>query len=285
MIQSMTGFGSAEGNGFRVEIRSLNHRHLEISLKLPPLLLKHDMTLRQLIKKKFLRGKFDINIIFTSDEKYRVKINPHLARSVYGIFENLKTELSLRDTVSLAHLLTLKEILLSEDIDFNPEELFSTVEEAICRVYEMRVKEAEEIINDIMIILNTLKVSRDQIESQFKNSIKEHRDNLIKKINELITTPPVDENRLSQEIAFIAQRSDINEELIRLKSHLEKIEKIFLKKDEEELVGRKLDFLSQEILRELNTIASKTDLIDIVYLVIKMKLEVEKLREHAQNLQ
>ncbi len=281
----MTGFGSTEGNGFRVEIRSLNHRHLEISLKLPPLLFKHDMVLRQLIKKRFLRGKFDINIIFTSDEKYRVKINPHLAKLVYEILENLKTELSLKDPVSLTHILTFKEILLSEDIDFNLEELFNTVEEAICRVYEMRVKEAEEIINDIMIILNTLKVSRDQIESQFKNSIKEHRDNLIKKINELITTLPVDENRLSQEIAFIAQRSDINEELIRLKSHLEKIEKIFLKKDDEELVGKKLDFLSQEILRELNTIASKTDLIDIVYLVIKMKLEVEKLREHAQNLQ
>lgn len=285
MIQSMTGFGFAEGNGYRVEIRSLNHRYLEISLKLPSLLLKYDIALRQMIKKRFSRGKFDLNIILTAGERHRIKINPHLAKEVYKVFENLKRELSLEENISISHLLTLKEILLSEDIDFSSEELFKTVDEAIWRLYEMRVKEAEEIINDIIAILKVLKVFRDQIEGLFKYSIKKHRDSLIKKINELITNLPIDEGRLSQEVVFIAQRSDINEELIRLKSHLENLEKIFSNKDGEELVGKKLDFLSQEILRELNTIASKTDLIDIVYLVIKMKLEVEKLREHSQNLQ
>ncbi|MCX7913052.1 MAG: YicC family protein [Thermodesulfovibrionales bacterium] len=285
MIQSMTGFGFAEGGGFKVEIRSVNHRHMEISIKLPTHLLEHDLVIRQMLKRKFLRGKFDVNVLLSGDTRHRVKPNLKLAKELYEVLQNLKDEFSIQEPISLAHLLIFREILLSEEMEYSSDELLQIVEEAINKLYEMRVRESDEIIRDILSILNTLKDLRDQIEIYSKDSINEHRDKLFKKITDLVSTIQIDEWRFSQEVAYIAQRLDINEELVRLKSHLENLEKVFVRKHEEEAVGKKLDFLSQEILRELNTVASKTDNIDIINKVIEMKLHIEKLREHAQNIQ
>lgn len=278
----MTGFGSAENYGFRVEIRSLNHRHTEIFIKMPSFLMENDMAVRRLIKERFQRGKFDVNITLTDRQKYKIKTNTELAKELYKAFQDLKTEFSIEGSLDLSQMLMFREIILSEDVEYSPDALFEAVEAAVSKLLEMRLKEGESLKKDMAVILNNLKRINGQIELYSKDLIYKHRDNLTKKIIELLSTISVDETRLYQEIAFIAQKSDINEELVRLKSHIEHLDLVL---SGEEAAGRKFDFILQEILRESNTIASKTDIIDIINLVINVKTEVEKLREQAQNIQ
>ncbi len=280
----MTGFGSAESYGFKVEIRSLNHRHTEISIKMPSFLMENDMAVRRLIKERFQRGKFDVNITLTDRQKYKIKTNKELARELYRAFQDLKTEFAIEGSLDLSQMLMFREIILSEDVEYSPATLFKAVEAAVSKLLEMRLKEGESLKKDMAVILNNLERIHGQIELYCKDSIYKHRDNLTKKITELLSTMSVDETRLYQEIAFISQKSDINEELVRLKSHIEHLESVLFR-GEEEAAGRKFDFLLQEIIRESNTIASKTDIIDITNLIINIKTEVEKLREQAQNIQ
>ncbi len=281
-MQSMTGFGAAESSGFRVEIRSLNHRHIEIFIKMPSFLMENDMAIRNLIKERFQRGKFDVHITLTEKQKYKIKTNPQLAKELFNAFQDLKSHLSIEEPLNLNQLLMFREIILSENIDYSPDDLLDAVRGAIAKLNEMRLKEAESLKKDMVFLLNDLKQTQKQIEVHSKESVYKIRDNLTKKINELLLPNSVDETRLFQEIAFIAQKSDINEELIRLKSHIEHLELLLYK---EESVGRKFDFILQEVLRESNTIASKTDILEIINMVIDMKTQVEKLREQAQNLQ
>lgn len=282
MIQSMTGFGSAESCAFRVEIRSLNHRHTEMFIKMPSFLMEHDMAIRNLIKANFQRGKFDVNITLTDRQKYKIKTNKELAGELYKAFQDLKKELSIEGAPDLNLMLMFREIILSEDLEYNPEALFEAVGAAISKLLEMRLREGESLKKELEIILSNLKLMHEKIEMYSKNSIHVHRDNLTKKVTELLSAIAVDEARLNQEIAFIAQKSDINEELARIKSHIEHFGFVL---SGDEAAGRKLDFILQEILREANTIASKIDMLDVINLVIDIKTQVEKLREQAQNIQ
>lgn len=278
----MTGFGAAERAGFRVEIRSLNHRHIEISTKMPSFLVENDMAIRNLIKERFQRGKFDVYITLTDKQKYKIKTNLLLAKELFNAFADLKSEMSIEEPPNLNHLLIFREIILSESIDYSPDDLLNAVKDAIANLKEMRLKEALVIKKDMAFLLDSLRQMQKQIEFYSKELIFRQRDNLRKKISELLLPNAVDETRLLQEIAFIAQKSNINEELIRLKSHIEHLELLL---SGEESIGRKFDFILQEILRETNTIASKTDFFEVINIIIEMKTQIEKLREQAQNLQ
>lgn len=282
MIQSMTGFGSAESGGFKVEIRSLNHKHNEISIKMPSFLIEQDMSVRNLIKSRFQRGKFDVNVTLTDRQKSKIKANKELARELYEAFQDLKAELNLAGNIDLNSLVIFRELIITDDSEYNQEIFLSVLETAIMRLLEMRVKEGESLKKDIEVIITNLKNRYELLKTITTNSAQAQRDNIIKKINELLSSLPVDEVRLNQEIAFIAQKSDITEELSRLKSHIKHLESVL---SGEDAVGRKLDFILQEILREANTIASKTEILDVINQVIEIKTEVEKLRELAQNLQ
>lgn len=282
MIQSMTGLGSAEKNGFRVDIRSLNHRHTEIFVKIPTFLLKHEMAIRNLLKEKFRRGRFDVSVSLADSQQISIKANAKIAGEIYRAFDALKKELSLGGTVDLQSILMFKELILSEDIEYSSDDLFEAVNGAISSLYEMRAAEGEALREVMDNILRNLRGMHNQIEICFKNSLHLHRDSLLKKISDLLSTIPVDEARFSQEIAFIAQKSDIAEELTRIKCHIEQFSLVLSTGEE---VGRRLDFILQEILREVNTITSKTDILDIINLAIDIKTEVEKLREQSQNIQ
>lgn len=283
MIQSMTGFGSSQRNCFRVDIRSLNHRYTEIFVKIPAFLLEHEITIRNLIKDRFRRGRFDITISLTEGHKQNIKANLKMASELYKAFDDLKKELPIEGPVDLKSIIMFKDLILTEDIDYNPDDLFEAVHAALESLYEMRTKEGEILKQNMVEILKSLRLMHNQMSTCIKNSIDTHRDNLKRKINNLLSTIPVDEARLAQEIAFIAQKSDITEELARISSHFEQFDQIISREDEE--AGRRLDFILQEILREANTIASKTDIIDIINLSIDIKTEVEKLREQVQNIQ
>ena len=282
MIQSMTGFGSAERNGFRVDIRSLNHRYTEIYIKMPPFLIEHEMAVRNIIKDRFRRGRFDVNITLTEKQINTIKANIKIASELYKALVELKEAFPVEGTVDLRSMMMFKELILSEDIEYNPQDLLDAVDAAAASLYDMRVKEGEALREGMDIILRNLRNMYSQMGLNIQNLLPAHRDNLKRKITDLLSAMPVDEARLSQEIAFIAQKSDITEELARIMSHIDQFSFV-LSGDQE--AGRKLDFILQEILREANTIASKTDLIDIINISIDIKTEVEKLREQCQNIQ
>lgn len=278
----MTGFGSAEKNSFRVDVRSLNHRYIEIFVKMPFIVSEHEMTLRNMIKERFRRGRFDVNISFTDKPKTSFKANIKAASELYNAFDYLRKELSIEGAIDLKSMLIFKDIILGEDIEYNPDDLFDAFKAAIANLYKMRLKEGKTLRESILDILRNLTLMHEQMGISFQNSLNAHRDNLKKKISNLLLTMPIDEARLSQEIALIAQRTDITEELERIKSHLKQFAFIISNNDE---VGKKLDFILQEILREANTIASKTDILEIINLSIDIKTDVEKLRELVQNIQ
>jgi len=282
LIQSMTGFGSAERNGFRVDIRSLNHRYTEIYIKMPPFLIEHEMAVRNIIKDRFRRGRFDVNITLTEKQINTIKANIKIASELYKALVELKEAFPVEGTVDLRSMMMFKELILSEDIEYNPQDLLDAVDAAAASLYDMRVKEGEALREGMDIILRNLRNMYSQMGLNIQNLLPAHRDNLKRKITDLLSAMPVDEARLSQEIAFIAQKSDITEELARIMSHIDQFSFV-LSGDQE--AGRKLDFILQEILREANTIASKTDLIDIINISIDIKTEVEKLREQCQNIQ
>lgn len=278
----MTGFGTAERNGFRVDIRSLNHRHMEIFVKMPSFLIEHEMAIRTLIKNTFRRGRFDINISLNSRQKTSINTNLKIASALCKAFDDLKKELHIEGPVDLRSMIMFKELILSEDIEYNPDDLFDAVNAASASLYDMRAKEGEALWQSMSGILRKLREIHNQMIICIENSIYFHIDSLKRKISNLLSTIPVDEARLPQEIAFMAQKSDLTEELARISSHIEQFAFVMSKNEE---AGRRLDFILQEILREANTISSKTDILEIINLSLDIKTEVEKLREQSQNMQ
>ncbi|MBZ0155478.1 MAG: YicC family protein [Alphaproteobacteria bacterium] len=282
MIQSMTGFGAAEVGGFKVEVRSLNHRYLEVSVRMPSPLLEHEIPVRNLIKEKFGRGKVDVTVSLTDKRKIRVTLNRELARGLYDAFSDLQRDLSLSGSLSLDLFASYKDLLLAEDSEYNAESLYEALRTAVDRVGEMRAREGETLGKELQRHAERLEELRREVEELARDAAPAYKETLSRRVAELLAGTPLDEARLAQEVALIAQRSDITEEVARLKSHLRQFASILEKGGS---VGRKLDFLIQELNREANTIASKVDDVRIINLAIEMKTGIEKLREQVQNIQ
>jgi uncharacterized protein (TIGR00255 family) len=265
-----------------VETRSLNHRYLEVSVRMPSSLIEHEIPVRNLIKEKFARGKFDITISFTDKRKQKVVVNKDLAKGLYDAFSELQREFSLSGAVSLDLFASYRDLLLTEEPEYNPAALFEALALAVARIEEMRRKEGEALTGELLHHAGRLEGIRTEVEGLAKGAVAAYRETLARRLTELLAGVALDEARLAQEVAFLAQKSDITEELARLKSHLGQFHAIVSKGGS---IGRKLDFLIQELNREANTIASKVDDIKIVNLSIELKTEIEKLREQVQNIQ
>ncbi|MCI0468473.1 MAG: YicC family protein [Nitrospirae bacterium] len=282
MIQSMTGFGSAEKDGVRVNMRSLNNRHIEISVKLPQSLLEHEADVRWLIKERFGRGKFDVTVSVTENVHRKVRLDKELAREIYSAFIDLQKDFNISGTLNIDFFSGYKNILISEEPDFSPETLFDAIGEALSSVETMRKREGEALFLELSNRFNNLTRIHAEIEKLSDGRTVRCRDSLLKKIEVLVSDIAIDKSRLLQETAFLAQKCDITEELARLQSHMEQFDVIL---SSEGAVGRRLEFLLQEMNRETNTIASKTDDINVINLTLELKNELEKLREQAQNIQ
>ncbi|MFO0752481.1 MAG: YicC/YloC family endoribonuclease [Thermodesulfovibrionales bacterium] len=282
MIQSMTGFGAAEVEGFKVEVRSLNHRYLEVSVRMPSPLLEHEIPIRNFIKEKFARGKVDVIISLTEKRKMKVTLNKELARGLYEAFADLQRELSLSGTLSVDLFASYKDLLLAEDAEYGAEALYEALRIAVERVGEMRTQEGEALVREVRCHAERLEELRRKVEGLAGEVVPVYREALARRVAELLAGAPPDEARLAQEVALLAQKSDITEEIARLKSHLGQVASILEKGGS---IGRKLDFLIQELNREANTIASKVDDVRIVTLAVEMKTGIEKLREQVQNIQ
>lgn len=278
----MTGFGSAEKDGFKVEVRSLNHKYLDISFKMPSFLLEHEIPLRNIIKERFARGKFDVNISLTDKRQLKVCVNKDMAKAMYKAFSELQKELSLPGSLSIDFFSGYREFLMSEELEYNIDALFIALNEAISKVEEMRKNEGRTLFKELQERIKRLGDMQNEIEGLSKGMAAAYKETILKRIAELVSDLAIDDTRLAQEVAMMAQKSDITEELARFKSH---IQQFYASLSEGGVIGRKLDFILQEMNREVNTIASKTDNVRVINLTIDMKTDIEKLREQVQNIQ
>ena len=292
MPKSMTGYGmaSVETDSYRitVELRSVNHRYLEISLRLGRSMMAWEDSFRKLIRGKLARGKVDVYIILeTRAEEERVlKVNHDLAGAYARELAVLAKELALTpvtDTLSVAALPEVMTIVDSDGPFLSQEVALEVLEIALANLAAMRVQEGTALTNDLYRRLVLLENNVREIETMAPAIGIQYEDALRKRLSEYLSDIDIDEVRIIQEVAIFSDKINVNEEIVRIYSHLNQFRDILGADDEP--VGRKLDFLIQEINREINTIGSKLSDVAIAKLVVAMKSEVEKLREQVQNLE
>lgn len=281
-IQSMTGFGSAEGELLSVEIRSVNHRYFDVYFRMPHFVNKFEIELRKRLKDVFSRGRFEVNIAVFPGKMGGIRVNEELIAGIVKSLEEVKEKFSLKGDVSLDLLAGFKDVLATDNSSLDESELTRTFDEAVSRLYEMRVAEGSYTEKDLSEMLESVKGYVHDIISESGDLKDKLRQRFFKKFNDLLENNGIDENRLVQEVSVLVERADISEELARLQSHIKQFKEIM---DGGGTVGRKLDFLLQEFFREANTIAAKTSEYDVVSTIVDLKNEIEKLREQVQNIQ
>ena len=290
----MTGYGRAEaildGQKYTVEIKSLNHRFLEISLRLPASLSALEMEIKKKIGEPLLRGKIDVSIrrdVQASAENGQyLALNLPLAQNYFNLLMQLKQSLNLQDDIRLEMIAGQKDVFqmaeLPQDDSVLWQGLAAVLEEALAGMMEMRRREGEVLSRDLSARLDLMTQLLSRIEAKAPQVVLEYQKRLTDRVRELTSGLVVDESRLSQEVAILAEKSDITEEIVRLRSHFGQFLEML---DREEAIGRKVDFLIQEMNREVNTIGSKSSDADISKQVIEIKSELAKLREQVQNLE
>lgn len=280
--QSMTGFGSGENNLFSVEIRSVNHRYMETYFRMPYVLNRHEVQLKKMIKEKFSRGRFDIAVQINPESASIVKVNTGLIGGIVKSLRDVKQEFSLSGEVTLDTVAGFKDVFINETAEIDEKELMNVFQTALSRLNDMRVAEGTNIKSDLFLLLQDVERAIEKIERQSEGIHEKIRNRVIERFHALLSDQAVDEGRLIQEASMMADRADITEEIMRLKSHIRQFRLIL---DNGGTIGKKLDFLLQEFSREANTIASKTSECGIVADIVDMKNDIEKLREQVQNVQ
>ncbi len=292
MIKSMTGFGRAmfddEKRSFLVEMRAVNHRYLDMNIRMPKSLMPLEDRVRKLISRYISRGKIDVFITYRNyaREDTAVRSNHNLAKGYMDILRSLGDEFSLKDDISVSLLARFPDVVFTEEKEENIDEIWNLLEKAVegasIKLLEMKTVEGESLKTDMLSKAAEIARMVEIVREKDRKVIPLYKERLEKRIGELLDTVPVDESRLALEIALYTDKSSIDEEITRLLSHMEQLEKFL---DEKEPVGRKLDFLAQEMNREANTMASKSVDIEITNIVLLIKNEIEKIREQMQNIE
>lgn len=293
MIKSMTGFGRGEFSNelynFRVEIKAVNHRYNDIIVKMPRHISYFEENVKKIIKKEISRGKIDvfINLDYINESAIEIKVDVPLAKSYKSALEGLSAELNLEDNVRLFNILGLSEVIKTERKELDEDTVWTCLKEALSialkDIMGMKIVEGEELKNDMVSKLNRIESIVLEIEKRSPLVVLEYKDKLKERINELLDKEiNIDEDRITSEVVIFADKSNINEEIVRLKSHVKQFLSIL---DEKDSVGRKLDFLIQEMNREINTIGSKANDMLISQNVVEIKSELEKIREQVQNVE
>lgn len=293
MANSMTGFGRGEASGhgyhFTVELKSVNHRFFEASIRLPRNMMSFEERIRKLLQERVQRGRVDvfINIKETEEKKRLVKVDKDLALSYDKTLKELALALETSYNTDIYRLTSLPEVLTVEDDEIDLELLWealrAAVSEAITGFIEMRQTEGEKLVADLLNRLDVITHAKAEISVFAENMVPEYQGRLRERIQLLLGENSVlDEARLANEVAIFADRVSITEELVRLHSHLDQARQTL---QSTEPVGRKLDFLVQEMNREINTIGSKANNLGIAQHVLEVKSELEKIREQVQNIE
>ncbi|MTI47733.1 MAG: YicC family protein [Firmicutes bacterium] len=293
MIRSMTGFGrgesSDEARKFTVEIKSLNHRYSDIIIRMPKHLNYLEEKIKKMIRNKVKRGRVELYIGLENigESDFDVKVNLSLAQSYKDALESLANELKIIDHISLDILSKFPEVLNLEKKEVDEDEVWSclkaAIEEALDKMITMRISEGKELAKDIEERGNRVKEILEEVEKRCPEIVKEYKEKLWTRIEELLEGKyEVDENILANEVAIFADKSNINEEIVRLHSHIGQMVETL---NSDISVGRKLDFLAQEMNREANTIGSKISDVEMTNNVVEIKSELEKIREQIQNIE
>ncbi|MEY8415687.1 YicC/YloC family endoribonuclease [Tissierella praeacuta] len=293
IIKSMTGFGRGESSNevynFKVEIKAVNHRYNDIVVKMPRHISYLEENVKKIIKTEINRGKIDvyINLDYINESAIDIKVDIPLAKSYKDVLEKLSEELELEENIRLFNILGLSEIIKTERKELDEDIAWTCLKEALNMalrdIMNMKVVEGEELKNDMISKLDRIETIVLEIEERSPLVVLEYKGKLRERIGELLDKDiNIDEDRIASEVAIFADKSNINEEIVRLKSHVKQFLSILNEKD---AIGRKLDFLIQEMNREINTIGSKANDMLISQNVVEIKSELEKIREQVQNIE
>lgn len=292
MIKSMTGFGRSEivkGNRkISVEIKSVNHRYLEAGIKMPKKLNVFESRMRDLLKKYAARGKIDIFINYEDDSENQVnlKFNQNIADEYMTIFNNMSEKYNLKNDMTVGGLARFPEVITMDEVQEDEEELWLFIEEAMKAALEQfvntRILEGENLKKDLLGKLDHMEELVAFVEKRSPEIMKEYRSKLASKVKELLGDTTIDESRIATEVIIYADKICVDEETVRLRSHIEHARKCL---NEDGGIGRKMDFIAQEMNREANTTLSKANDIEISNAAIDLKTEIEKVREQIQNIE
>lgn len=292
MIKSMTGFGRCEiaeaDRKITVEMKSVNHRYLDVTIKMPKKLNFFEAAIRTELKNYMQRGKVDLFITYEdfTESNVCVKYNKELAAEYMQYFDRMAEDFSLDNDIRVSTLARFPEILTMEEQTVDEEQLWKLLDKALKgaaeNFVETRIREGENLRNDLIAKLEGMLAHVDFITERSPEIIEEYKEKLMKKVEELLSDKQVDESRLLMEVTIFADKVCVDEELVRLCSHITATRDALLAGGS---IGRKLDFIAQEMNREANTILSKSSDLEISNRAIELKTEIEKVREQIQNIE
>ncbi len=292
MIKSMTGFGRAELQDevrrFTVEIKSVNHRYLDFNMKMPKKLSVFEAAIRGVLKEYMQRGKVDVFISCEDFSSGRMQLhyNSELAGRYLEYFRQMEKEFALENDIKVSHLSRCPEVLTMEEQEIDVEELWSELEKALRAAGEQfaasRQVEGKNLKRDLTVKLDSLQANVRRIEERAPEILSEYRNRLETKMKELLEDTQMEDSRIAAEVVIFADKICTDEETVRLNSHIENMKTAL---NDGEGIGRKLDFIAQEMNREANTILSKANDLETTNIAIELKTEIEKIREQIQNIE
>ena len=291
MTISMTGFGRAYSENdeiqVKIEMKSVNSRYNDLSIKLPRIYSFAEEKLKKLIKNEISRGKIDvyINIYNISNSNVNINVDMELANKYYSAVSKIKSKFNIKEKIRVDNIVLIPGVINIVENEVNEDKSFSIIESvftvALNELMKMKITEGNHLKKDMLIKINELKENLNLIKKESPVVINEYKEKLQVKLNEILEDSNIDEYRLNQEVAYLIDKAGIDEEIIRLESHITQFENNLLKDN----TGRKLDFIVQEMNREVNTIGSKANSLNITNSVLDCKCIIEKLREQAMNIE
>ncbi len=292
MIKSMTGFGRCEiienSRKFTVEMKAVNHRYLDVNIKMPKTLNFFESAIRSELKNYISRGKVDVFISYEdfSENKSALHYHREVAQEYLGYLRQMAEEFGLDNDIRVSTLSKYPEVFTTEEAGVDEEELWKELQKAVDGAAKMfvetRIREGEHLRSDLIAKLDWMLELVDFIDERSPQIVTEYRHKLEEKVKELLGDAIVDESRLLTEVTIFADKVCVDEEIVRLRSHIETTKETLLAGGS---IGRKLDFIAQEMNREANTILSKANDLEISNCAIELKTEIEKVREQIQNVE
>ena len=292
MIRSMTGFGRCEIQSgekkFTVEMKGVNHRYLDVNIRMPKKLYFFETAIRSYLKKYIQRGKVDIFVTYEdlSEGQMSLKYNEALASEYLDYFRQMEEKFGLENDVRISALSRYPEVFTMEEQDVDEEEMWNGLREALdgacVQFVSARETEGEKLREDLIGKLDDMKAVVEKIEERSPQILSEYREKLEEKVKELLADTQIDESRIAAEVVLFADKICTDEEIVRLKSHIDHMKSTL---QAGESIGRKLDFIAQEMNREANTILSKANDLTVSNYGIDLKTEIEKVREQIQNIE
>jgi len=291
MIKSMTGYGRAklskDDREYQIEIKSVNHRYLDISVRIPKQLSYLEETIKKEIAKKVKRGKIDVFVTFENNslEGKEIKINTELAKAYIDELKKLAEKENILSDIQVTEISKYPDVLniqSSQDDEKITEEVLETITISTDNLVQMRETEGNKISEDLLKRLNIINKKVEEIAKLSTGLIEEYVVKLEERINEILKNQEIDKTRLAQEVVIYADKCSIEEEVTRLNSHISQFKNLL---NSNEAIGKKLDFIIQEMNRETNTIGSKANNLEITNGVIDIKTEIENIREQVQNIE